>query len=187
MFGDIVRLLELSDMKRVDYVILCLGNTIHNDNVEVLAFRTGDIKKQCERQNINIYEYAGDDWLLTNFQTMEKDVQINPSFSTNGDNIEVIFDHFASEILPEQKMDFIMHGVYRAHYAIKNGRNYATTLLVQGIIDIYGDDIVGWMGSDKVDEIWKVKPIFGPINQETINSKIQAFEEKWMTFSDNEV
>ena len=41
-----------------------MGVTIYTDNLEVIAIRTENIRKELERQNIAIYEYAGEDLFL---------------------------------------------------------------------------------------------------------------------------
>lgn len=41
ILGDIIRMLEEGiDKRKVDYIVLCLGDTLYNDYIKVIAFHT---------------------------------------------------------------------------------------------------------------------------------------------------
>lgn len=179
LFRDVVDLLESIDKKVLDYIVLCLGGTVHDENVDILAFHTGNIKKQCERQHIPIYEYAGMDCLLTDFQFMDKDIQSESPFSINDDKIDMEFEYSQKTISNEQKLDLLFFAIARAYYAKKNNLNYVTTNGVLYYVDVFGDAIIDWEKPEGETESWKIRPIQYQIDPQIISERTKEFEERW--------
>lgn len=179
LFRDIVKLLESIDKKDLDYIVLCLGGTIHDENVDVLAFHTGDIEKQCDRQHIPIYEYAGDDCLLTDFQFRDKDIQIRQSFSADNEKIDIELEYSRKTISDQQKLDFLLFASAKAYYAKKRNLSYVTTHSVLYFIDVYGDFILKWDCSKGEEDSWKIEPTFFQMNPAVIYQRGKEFDEKW--------
>ena len=59
---DIVEILSGIDKSKVDYIILYMTNSSFGESEDVIAIRTGDIKKHLLAQGIKIYKYASEDF-----------------------------------------------------------------------------------------------------------------------------
>ena len=76
LFNDVIDLLESINTNKLDYIILCLNSSLHHNEVQVVALKTGNIRKQLEKQHKKAYVYAGDDYLLPAFQSMQTDLKV---------------------------------------------------------------------------------------------------------------
>ena len=139
LFNDLVHLIETVDKKKVDYIILCFRDAVSTKYNEVIALQSGNIRKQLEKRHIKIYQYAGEDYFLPNFQRMQQDLKIDTLTSINGDNIEMEMQVSAHELPMEQRMDFIIPAFLCALKYQNAGSNYAATQLVQFMIELFGD------------------------------------------------
>ena len=183
LFGDIIRLLEGVDKQQVQYIVLQLNSTEYTDKSGIIAFSTGNIKKQLEKQNIPVYEYAGDDCLLKNFQTPCKNIKIEPSFSIDDGKLNAVFNYSGRHLSDEQKLEFIYYAAKRALYANRKNMNYATTMPVQMFLEVCGEYIYGWRSLSK-NAPWRVWPIMRPFSQYGIEKKMKEFERKWGLMGD---
>lgn len=179
IFQDIVDILEKIDTKKVDFIILCMGDTLYNSPVKVIALRTGNIEKQLKRRGIFIYEYAGEDLILTNFQTVRKDIQKNVKYMADGDKIDYSLNFTAQELDHTHKLYLLFYAFRKALACKRKGYNYVTTLSVQSLVDVFGDFVIDWEIPKDRSEEWKVKPVFLPVPIEVINQRYEDFDKKW--------
>lgn len=184
IFGDIVRILEGKvDKRKVDYIVLCLGDTLYNDNIKVIAFRTGNIRKNIERQGERVYEYAGEDILLSNFEPMRRNVHITPQCVFENDQVNMKFEYLAEELDEKQRLEFIFYAFKRAYDLKQKGYHYATTVGVQMLMECMEDLVMGWKLPKQDEETWKVEPIFSQLALVELGRRIEDFEKRW--FSSN--
>lgn len=114
IFQDIVDILEEIDTKKVDYIIWCMGDTLCTSPVKVIALHTGNIEKQLKRRGIFIYEYAGEDLILTNFQTVRKDINKNVKYIADGDKIDYFLKFTAQELDNAHKLYLLFYAFRKA-------------------------------------------------------------------------
>ena len=164
IFGDIVRMLEERvDKRKVDYIVLCLGGTLYNDYIKVIAVRTGNVQKNIERQGENIYEYAGEDILMCDFQAMHRNVHITPQCIFEEDQVNMEFEYLAESLDKRQRLEFMLYAFKQAYDLKRKGYNYATTLGVQMLMECMEDMVLEWKIPKQGKEAWKVEPIFSPL------------------------
>ena len=77
MFEDVVAILETIDPTQVKFVILMLKNMVYDDVKDVIAFRTGDIRKNLAQQNVKICKFISD-------KTQTEKISIEKSREKNG-------------------------------------------------------------------------------------------------------
>lgn len=65
-FSDIVSIINSDENKKyIDYIVFDLKSK-HPDERKIIAIRTGNIKKNLKNQDVTIYEYVGENALITN-------------------------------------------------------------------------------------------------------------------------
>lgn len=65
-FSDIVSIINSDENKKyIDYIVFDLKSK-HPDERKIIAIRTGKIKKNLKNQDVTIYEYVGENALITN-------------------------------------------------------------------------------------------------------------------------
>lgn len=131
MFEDVVKILETIDPKKVDCVILCFGEVVYGDNVNVIALPTKDIRKHLERINVPIYQYAGDDMFLEGFQTPMLDLKIGTETEKRRESIAVNLKASARWLEDDARRELAIEAYKYAKMYEGNGQNYATTLFVE--------------------------------------------------------
>ena len=144
IFQDIVDILEEIDTKKVDYIILCMGDTLYTSPVKVIALCTENIEKQLKRRGIFIHEYAGEDLILTNYQMVRKDIQKNVKYIVEGDKIDYSLNFSAQELDNTHKLHLLFYVFRKALACKRKGYNYVTTLSVQSLVDVLGDFVIEW-------------------------------------------
>lgn len=180
IFGEIVRMLEEKiDKKKIDYIVFCLGDTLYSEQIKVIAIRTGNITRNLERQGVQIYEYAGEDILLPDFQSMHRNVDIMPQYTIKGEQVDVNFQCSAEILDEQQRLQLMLYSFKRAWELKHSGRPYATTVGVQMLIECFGDFVIGWTQSGLGKETWKVNPIFLPSAFDRWEARVDEFEMRW--------
>ena len=180
IFGDIVRLLEEKvDKRKVDYIVLCLGDTLYNDKIKVVAFRAGNVRKNIERQGVRVYEYAGEDILMSDFQAMRRNIHITPQCMFEDNQVNMEFEYFAEELDEKQRLEFMFYAFKKAYDLKRRGYCYATTMGVQMLMECMGDMVMGWKTPKHDKETWKVEPIFSPLMLVELERRIEDFEKRW--------
>lgn len=174
IFEEMVRLMEDKvDYNKVDYIILCMGGTIYTDRLKVVAIRTENIRKQLEKQNIDIYEYAGEDLVFTDFKSTQRKIRNEANYKINGDQISLIIEHTDEDMNEQSMLDAMFFSLKKALEYRRQGKNFVTTYCTQMMLDILGDYIVGWQ-QDKQ----RVQPILKPISMENYLNMMMTFKEK---------
>lgn len=174
MFQDMVDIMEKKiNFHKVNYIIFYITGASYKNNPKVLAIRTNNIKKQLEKQNIFVYEYAGSDLIFTDFQATQQNVKIEQTYLIDGDKILLDIQRKYDEQEKQSKMNAIFYSFKKALEYREQGKNFVTTLTVQMLLDVFGDCVIGWR-QDKE----KVQPILRQIFEEDLN-KIKIFEQKW--------
>lgn len=108
MFGKIVRMLEERiNKKKIDYIIFCLGDTLYSGKIKVIAVKTGNITKNLVNQGVQIYEYAGEDMLLFDFQSTYRDIKVEPQYTFKEDQVDVIFRYSTAMLDEKQRLQLL--------------------------------------------------------------------------------
>lgn len=180
MFADVIRMIEHKVNKnKVDFIIFYLCETLAGNNSKVVAVRTDDIIRRLEKQQYKVYEYAGRDALLGNFQAMTDNTKVETRYEKNSDSTTTYFSVQQDVINEDQYLDFLYFSFYKAWYCEKKGCNVITTLDVQYMWETIGDRIISWNQPSKEEDSWKIKPVFIPLEQEEINKRMTEFEKKY--------
>lgn len=183
IFEDMVRLMEKKvDCNKVDYIILCMGETIYTDKIKVIAIRTEDIRKQLEKQNIVVYEYAGEDLIFTDFEVTQRNVKNEPRYEIDGDKISFVIKHTDEEKNEEFALNAMFYSLKKAFEYQKQGKNFVTTYGTQMMLDVLGNYVVGWQQNKQ-----KIQPILKPFFRKNLIYKMLAFEQKWYLQRDGEL
>lgn len=182
MFGEIVRMLEKRiDKKKVDYIVFCMGNTLYNEHINVIAVRTGNIAKNLERQGVRIYEYAGEDILLSDFQSVHRNIKVTPQCTFKEERVDVNFQYVADILNENQQLQLMFYSFKRAWQLKRCGYHYATTVGVQMLMEIFGDFVIGWKKADSDKTSWKVEPILSPLAFNDWEKRMDEFEKRWFS------
>lgn len=104
-----------------------MGGTIYTDNLEVIAIRTENIRKELERQNIAIYEYAGEDLFLADFEATQRKVRNEPGYKIDGDKISLFIEHMDEERNEQIKLDALFYSLKKALGYRKQGKNFVAS------------------------------------------------------------
>lgn len=183
IFEDMVRLMEKKvDCNKVNYIILCMGGTIFTDKIKVIAIRTEGIRKQLERQNIAIYEYAGEDLIFTDFEVAQRKVRNKPCYRIDGDKISFVIEHTDEELNEQFMIDAMFYSLKKALEYRKQDKNFVTTYGTQMMLDVLGNYVVGWQQNKQ-----KNQPILKPLFRKSLIYKMLAFEQKWYLQRDGEL
>lgn len=181
IFGEIVRMLEEKiDKKKIDYIVFCLGDTLYSGKIKVIAVKTGNITKNLVNQGVQIYEYAGEDMLLFDFQSTYKDIKVVPQYTFKEDQVDVIFRHSTAILDEKQRLQLLLFSFKQAWELKKNGHSYATTVGVQMLMECFGDYVIGWKRSVlNEEESWLAEPIFSPLAFVGWETRMDEFEKRW--------
>lgn len=178
LFEDIVKILETIDSRKVDYLILCFGDTVFDNNAKVIAVPTRNLRKQFEKQNIPIYHYAGHDISLPGFQTPHLDFKAIPKYDRNGDNIDFNVTVSSRDISNEKKLEMVVDMYRYIKYIEQNNQNFATTDLVEMFYEVY-DEHVSEIKNIGTNNIIKLIHLISAMNKEKLYRKFIEFESKW--------
>lgn len=181
MFGKIVRMLEERiNKKKIDYIIFCLGDTLYSGKIKVIAVKTGNITKNLVNQGVQIYEYAGEDMLLFDFQSTYRDIKVEPQYTFKEDQVDVIFRYSTAMLDEKQRLQLLFFLFKQAWELKKNGHSYATTVGVQMLMECFGDYVIGWNQSAlSEEESWLAEPIFSPLAFVGWETRMDEFEKRW--------
>ena len=179
IFDDLICLIEKIDKKKVDYVVLCFRDAVSGKQNEVIALQTENIRKQLKKRHIKIYQYVGEDYPLPNFQRMQESLDVKPDTSFNGEIIDMEMQIASRELSVESRMDLIMPVFLRALKYKKSGMNFATTQLVQVMIELFGDYYMPFIDDADNFDMNNLRRYFMTIHKDDINAKLHAFEQKW--------
>ncbi|WP_289805058.1 hypothetical protein [Faecalibaculum rodentium] len=175
IFEDMVRLMEEKvDCNKVNYIILCMGGAIFTSELKVVAVRTEDIRKQLEKQNIAIYEYAGEDLFYSGFKASQRNVECAPGYRIEGDKITFAAKYTDNELSEQIILDRMFYSLRKALAYRKQGRNFVATYGTQMVLDVLGDYVAGW----KPDK-HGLFPILKPVPIETFGHRMRMFSQKW--------
>lgn len=154
MFREVVSVLEEKiDKKKIDYIVFCLGDTLYSGKIKVIAVKAGNITKNLVNQGVQIYEYAGEDMLLFDFQSTDRDVTVIPQCTFQEDQVDVVFRHSEKSLDEKQRLQLLLFSFKQAWELKKNGHSYATTIGVQMLMECFGDFVIGW--KTRIDEFEK--------------------------------
>lgn len=177
IFEDMVRLMEEKvDCNKVDYIILCMGGTIYTDKIKVIAIRTEDIRKQLEKQNIAVYEYAGEDLIFTDFEVTQRKVRNEPRYKIDGDKISFVIEHTDEELNEQFMLGAMFYSLRKALEYRKQGKNFVTTYGTQMMLDVLGDYIIRW---ERKDDEQIDSPVFRSLIREDIAYRMMEFEQRF--------
>ena len=177
IFEDMVRLMEEKvDCNKVDYIILCMGGTIYTDKIKVIAIRTEDIRKQLEKQNIAVYEYAGEDLIFTDFEVTQRKVRNEPRYKIDGDKISFVIEHTDEELNEQFMLGAMFYSLRKALEYRKQGKNFVTTYGTQMMLAVLGDYIIRW---ERKDDEQIDSPVFRSFIREDIAYRRMEFGQRF--------
>lgn len=133
MTEEIVKLLSAVDANLVDYIVLLFHNADFRRNEDVIAIRTGNIKKHLAAQRITTYAYASED-LYGDDIKFEKD-------TIQRVNTEKIAYQISLSGKSEERIEPLFNALKIAFYAQKNGRPFAASRIVQCMMYAVGEHI----------------------------------------------
>lgn len=130
MFESLVQFMEDSiDPRKVNYVVLCLENSLGCGECKIIAFSTKDIRKELKRQRIRIYEYAGEDLQYPQFSIRNREFPVTPSYDLIEDGANLKFSIQKDYITLS---NFALQEMERACQYIAEGKNVIITSAVCG-------------------------------------------------------
>ena len=97
----------------------------------------------------------------------------------DGDKIDYSLNFTAQELDNTHKLYLLFYAFRKALACKRKGYDYVTTLLVQSLVDVFGDFVIDWEIPKDSSEKWKVKPVFLPVSIEVINQRYEDFDKKW--------
>lgn len=177
IFEDMVHLLEEKvNCHKVNYIILCLGGTLYDDNIKVIAVKTNNIRKQLQKQKVIIYEYAGEDLIYEDFQSNQRKIIAEPNYFIDNDKISIGIEYKDKEQNEQFILNAIFYSLRKALEYRQQGKYFVTTFGTQMMLDILGDYIIGWnnIGNTNI-----VDPIFLPLVKDDVLHKWVEFERKF--------
>ena len=175
VFEDMVRLMEERiDCNKVDYIILCMGGSLYTDKLKVIAIRATDIRKRLKRQNIDIYEYAGEDLFYTDFTVTQRNVKDKPDYKIEGDRVSFVIEHTEEELNEQVMLDAMSYSLMKALEYRKQGKNFVTTYGTQMMLEVLGNYVIGWQIDKK-----RVRPILKPTFGANFTCRMMAFDRKY--------
>lgn len=177
MFMDVVDLLEKRiDGKKVNFIILYFRETLKTNKQEVIFLDAKDCRKSLSKQNIPVFEYAGEDCFLKPFENPYADNNSRVDYERTDDN-SVEFGVTAS-VWPRD--DYIYHLCASCKKAMeydKTGQPYTITRGTLFMKEVLGKYIIGWhkVGQNE----WNILPYLKSYDIRTIEREISVFDSKW--------
>lgn len=178
MFDDIVVLLEGIDYRKVQYIVLCFEGIAFDNNVEVVAIKTRNIRHQLEKRGINIYKYVGEDIFLEGFHPPVTDVKAGVQVEKIGKEYTFNMSMYSRSILPQQKLKLVMYSYRLAHILNLKKQAFATTTCVELFWDLY-DEYFNIMFDVNDEPNIDIPLLITQTNREMFNAKYKEFEERW--------
>lgn len=176
LFDQIITLLETID-KRVDYVVLCGGDSLFTQ-VKTIAFSTRNIRADLQKRHIKSYFYCGHDALLPPDQSFVKDFQIKIRHTLDDEKFTLTPEANYKAMDPEFEKKYLLTAAYGACILAKRRIPIALNVEVEIFLEISGRFIRGWKKSNK--DNWSYEPILLPQLQFiNVNRACDAFRDKW--------
>lgn len=152
MFEDVVKMLEQIDPRSFDYVVLCFDGLIMTPNASVVCLPVRNIRKHLEKQNVEIYEYAGHDKILPAFVTknLSNKATVNHEYFNDETTLLMSYEGFQLDKNLEQLL--VRDAFAVIGKCIKEKKNFATTSEVQQYILMLMENFLkdkGMMGETK--------------------------------------
>ena len=184
MFREVVELLENIDKRKIDYVIMRFNSVNYTQQSKIIVVRTGNIKTQLEKQHIKIYEYAGDDY-YTRLQGINRNLPSKQQHTIDGDNLNIEIQIRSDDISQADRLKLVLQGFKKALYCKLNNINCATTMLVQMMIELFGDYYLNLLKA-KIPVNWYEWRYLMDTQKETMDKKKKAFEKIWFSQEEDE-
>lgn len=176
---DMVKILEEKLRKQpIDYIILCIGETLYTDLVNVIVLKANNIRSQLSKRHIPIYHYLGSN--IQSCTSPYTSVNIYPNINKHDDEYKITYKQYSIGISKERKLDMTFYALRRVLEYEKKGVPYITDVSVQYVKDLFGEYIVNWY-YPKGEEKWVVRPNFSPYDKEQIIKKSNEFQQKWFS------
>lgn len=131
MFQGVVDLLAQISTDSVDYIVLYIRNTIKTNNADVIAIRTGHIKKHLENQGIPVYPYYS--------ESLDSKIKKNDHIIDDDGNHQIIYQIIHRNV---DNIDYLMPGLKKAYEAKKKGLPFAATRSIQLCLYALGQNIM---------------------------------------------
>lgn len=144
---DIVTELEKVDKRSVDYIILYSSEdpllTGKDRKEEVVAIRTGNIRKHLAAQKIPVYKYI-EGYLSKGAFTPK----IDANRTTDG-NFQITRSYMSDDDRKKEIFNSMVIGAYKVSQAQKNGKPYVTTIETQSFWEAIQKSIEGFEKQDE--------------------------------------
>lgn len=173
MFEEIVKLLETIPTKDIDFMILLMGQK------KVYMVRPNHIRSDMQRQKIKIYEYASEDYAMPSFTPMLKDLKIDSTIEAKNDSFNLNLKFSFTRPDEETILKLVLYAFYRAALAKQNGKNFACSISILRLVEVYLKYVVGW--KEHVDEegIKFFIPIFRFDSEDKLKQEEKEFNTRW--------
>lgn len=179
IFEDIVEELERkANPKLVDYIVLCIYDSVSLKPVKAVAFKSKNIRLQLRKQHIPIYYYVGDDVLFQPFSTIQ-----NYSSFTISDIIEdesgykVKYKQKKAEIPISAQLDFVFYSLFWSLILDNKKTPYCTSVTVQFQKEVFSDYITGWYYSK--EDNGAIRPKINIFDKQFFVERAKCFYHKW--------
>ncbi len=173
MFAEIVKLLEAIPTKDIDFIILLMGDR------KVYIVRPGHIRSDMQKQSIKIYEYASEDYAMPSFTPLFKDLKIDPTVEAKNDSFNYNFKCSFSHLDEDTILKLVFYSLYRATLAKQKGNNFACSISILRLVEVYLKYVVGWKDYIDEEENKNVKPIFIFDSIDKLKQEEDEFNKRW--------
>lgn len=174
-FESVITLLEEVPKNKVQYFIFYLKD-YSGEKSKVIAFDNSDLKRSIRKQKIKVYKYVGSDYGLKTFGKLYEKIGIDAVYEKANDRIDMNFE-INHKFLEPPKFQQLVFGSMKLAWETKNeGRAFACDVLIQSLLYIYGDHVIGW--KSVIGENGVCKPIIRPMEKKMIEKRSHEFDEK---------
>lgn len=142
MVEDIVHMLSSIPEVAVDYIVLYLTSAAFKLHTDVIAFRTGNIKRQLQKQRVTVYKYAGID------KYGDAGIQFTCPQVIHSDQEGTYMAQYSYSIPLSEKgrRQRIFPALKTAYFAQKKGKPFVATREIQAALFATGKHIERFYG-----------------------------------------
>ncbi len=186
MFDDIVALLERIDYRKVQYIVMCFEGIALENNAEVIAVKTRNIRHQLEKRGICIYKYVGEDVFLKNFQPPVADIKTDVQVEKGNEEHTFEIKIWSKHIDNYQKLEMVMKSYRMMHDLILKQHTFATTYCVELYFYLY-DEYYYSLFDNKSNPIVDMTFLIMAMHKEEFNVKYKEFVKGYFGAEDEQI
>lgn len=185
IYDDIIKILEPLYRQGIQYVIIAMRAPFTEKLTEVLAFPTKAIRAECGRQNIEVYQYAAKDRLLTENYAVLKDVKVGCQINREGAQFNTKYTVKANALSEEFLKKIVNNAVYCAYWAKAHGKSYVADRVVLVTMETLARYVVRWEQGTG-ENSWVFNPVYGKLPpREILNQQVEEAKRKYGFYEGN--